>query len=208
MMLNLDYVFEAFPSVKTKRLVLRRLCLSDAKVLFAILSDEEVARFYDEPAYKEVIQAREQIESWTNGYEARRCIRWGITHRGDDNIIGTCGYYGFHTWHRRASIGYELSRPYWRQGIMTEALNAIIELGFREVGLNPVFFGQALTGEKMPNLTYMLVFKNDDERKAAWKRFGAHPLWQQLRKMEEYSDKAILSGITNLPLVAADYSQV
>jgi hypothetical protein len=79
---------------------------------------------------------------------------------------------------------------------------------FREVGLNPVFFGRTLTGAKMPNLTYMLAFESMEAQKAAWKKFGGHPLWQQLRKMPEYADKAILSGITNLPLVAADYSQV
>jgi len=79
---------------------------------------------------------------------------------------------------------------------------------FREVGLNPVFFGQTLTGGKMPNLTYMLAFESRDAQGAAWKKFGGHPLWQQLRKMPEYADKAILSGITNLQLVAAPYSQV
>lgn len=79
---------------------------------------------------------------------------------------------------------------------------------FREVGLNPVFFGQTLVGAKMPCLTYMLVFKDREEQKAAWDRFGAHPEWKKLRSMPEYSDKNILCGITNLPLVAAEYSQV
>jgi len=79
---------------------------------------------------------------------------------------------------------------------------------FREVGLNPVFFGQTLAGGKMPNLTYMLAFESIEAQKAAWKKFGGHPLWQKISKMPEYADKAILSGITNLPLIAADYSQV
>jgi len=79
---------------------------------------------------------------------------------------------------------------------------------FREVGLNPVFFGQTLFGTKMPNLTYMLVFKDKDEQKASWGRFGSHPDWKKLSDMPEYSDKAILCGITNLSLVPADYSQV
>ncbi len=79
---------------------------------------------------------------------------------------------------------------------------------FREVGLNPVFFGQTLAGTKLPNLTYMLAFKDKDEQKAAWGRFGSHPDWKRLSGMAEYSDKAILSGITNLQLVPADYSQV
>jgi hypothetical protein len=79
---------------------------------------------------------------------------------------------------------------------------------FREVGLNPVFFGRTLVGTKLPNLTYMLVFKNIEEQQAAWKRFGAHPDWQRLSKMPEYADKEILCGITNLSLIPADYSQV
>jgi hypothetical protein len=79
---------------------------------------------------------------------------------------------------------------------------------FREAGLNPVFFGQTIIGTRMPNLTYMLVFKSKEEQKAAWGRFVAHPDWKKISAMPEYSDKAILSGITNLSLIAADYSQV
>lgn len=79
---------------------------------------------------------------------------------------------------------------------------------FRRVGLNPVFFGQALIGDKIPNLTYMLGFESQDDMKAAWGKFGKDPDWQRLRKMEEYADKAILSGITNIVLKAAEYSQI
>jgi hypothetical protein len=79
---------------------------------------------------------------------------------------------------------------------------------FRETGLNPVFFGQTIVGAKMPNLTYMLGFKSMDDQKAAWGKFVAHPEWKKLSKMPEYSDKAILSNITNLALVAAEYSQI
>jgi hypothetical protein len=79
---------------------------------------------------------------------------------------------------------------------------------FREVGLNPVFFGETLSGVKQPNLTYMLGFNSAEEQKEGWKKFGAHPEWQKLRVMPEYADKAILCGITNLSLMAAAYSQI
>jgi len=79
---------------------------------------------------------------------------------------------------------------------------------FRRVGLNPVFFGEAIVGSRMPNLTYMLGFENLDEKNAAWKQFGADPDWQRLRTMDEYADKNILSGITNLMLKPAAYSQI
>ncbi len=54
---------------------------------------------------------------------------------------------------------------------------------FRRVGLRPVFFGETLVGEKMPNLTYMLSFESQDELKANWGKFGADPDWQRLRTM-------------------------
>ena len=136
--MDLNCVFQAFPRLETKCFVLRKLRSSDAESLFAILADEEVTKFYDDDAFTEIDQAREQIRSWASGFDERRCIRWGIARREDDIVVGTCGYYGFHGRHRRGSIGYELARSYWRQGIMTEALDAIIGFGFREVGLNRI----------------------------------------------------------------------
>jgi len=81
---------------------------------------------------------------------------------------------------------------------------------FRKVGLHPVFFGRTLAGTKMPNLTYMLAFKDMEESKANWKTFGADPEWKELRSRPEYADKAILrdKGITNLYLKPASYSQI
>ena len=79
---------------------------------------------------------------------------------------------------------------------------------FRETGLNPVFFGRAIAGTKMPNLTYMLGFNSMEEQKAAWKKFVSHPEWKKISGMPEYSDKAILCGITNISLTAAPYSQI
>jgi len=79
---------------------------------------------------------------------------------------------------------------------------------FREVGLTPVFFGEALFGARMPNLTYMLGFESEEAQKAAWGKFGPHPEWQRLSKMPEYADGTILRNIVNLPLKPTAYSQI
>jgi hypothetical protein len=79
---------------------------------------------------------------------------------------------------------------------------------FRRVGLSAVFFGETLVGAKMPNLTYMLAFESPQEQDAAWKRFLADPGWLKLRTRQEYADKTILCGITNLLLKPAPYSQI
>lgn len=79
---------------------------------------------------------------------------------------------------------------------------------FRRVGLNPVFFGESLIGGRIPNLTYMLGFENEEAMNAGWKKFGSDPDWKKLRTMEEYADKKILCGITNIVLKPADGSQI
>lgn len=79
---------------------------------------------------------------------------------------------------------------------------------FRKTGLNPVFFGEALAGTKIPNLTYMLGFATAEAMEAAWDRFKVDPEWLELRAKPEYEDKKILSGITNVVLKPVDGSQI
>ena len=45
---------------------------------------------------------------------------------------------GFNAWFEKkrvGDLGYELERPYWNQGIMTEALTPIVSYGFEQIGL-------------------------------------------------------------------------
>jgi hypothetical protein len=77
---------------------------------------------------------------------------------------------------------------------------------FKRVGLNPVFFGQSLTGTKLPNLTYMLAFADEDAMKSAWNTFRGDPEWKKLSADESYKDS--VSNITNLILRPAFGSKV
>jgi len=79
---------------------------------------------------------------------------------------------------------------------------------FRRVGLTPVFFAASVFGPAQPNLVYMLVFKDEADRKASWSRFIADPEWQKLRAIPEYADKEIVSKITNRILTPAAYSEI
>ncbi|OHE75685.1 MAG: hypothetical protein A2107_04420 [Verrucomicrobia bacterium GWF2_62_7] len=79
---------------------------------------------------------------------------------------------------------------------------------FRRCGQRPVFFGETLVGQRMPNLTYMLTFPDDDARKEAWNKFRSDPEWLKLKVMPEYADKNIVSKIWNRILKPAPYSQI
>ena len=77
---------------------------------------------------------------------------------------------------------------------------------FRRLGMNPVFFGEALAGAKLPNLTYMLAFENPDAMTSAWNAFRGDAEWKKLSGDESYKDT--VTTITNLVLRPVAGSQV
>jgi hypothetical protein len=77
---------------------------------------------------------------------------------------------------------------------------------FRRHGMNPVFFGQALAGPRLPNLHYMLSFDDKAAQEKAWGGFGGDPAWNKLKSDPLYADT--VSNITNLFLRPAAASEV
>lgn len=78
---------------------------------------------------------------------------------------------------------------------------------FQRLGMNPVFFGEALVGPKLPHLTYMLAFDDLAHRDSLWKAFGSDPEWLKLRATPGLSDADIVSNISNVivrPTAASD----
>lgn len=79
---------------------------------------------------------------------------------------------------------------------------------FKRTGLRGVFFGESLTGEQLPNLTYMLTYNDMAEHDQVWKTFIADPEWKKVSGMPEYADAKIISKITAIFLQPAEFSQV
>jgi hypothetical protein len=76
----------------------------------------------------------------------------------------------------------------------------------REVGLAPIFYGQALVGPNLPHLTYLLSAEDQDAHKKHWGDFGKHPVWNKLKSDHQYDDT--VSRIVNRFLVPKPYSQI
>ncbi len=77
---------------------------------------------------------------------------------------------------------------------------------FRRFGLAPVFFGDAVFGAFLPNMTYMLSFENQEKKDAAWKLFVDSPEWKKLSGDPLYADTA--TDIINHNLRPCDGSEI
>jgi len=132
--MSIEDMFVTFPRLETERLVLRQIRASDADALFAFFSDEEVSS----KRHRSVEESQAFIHQLQRWYQTRENVEWGITRKGDDMLIGTCGFYAFDEGFHRAEIGYELLKACWRQGIMSEALTAILTFAFTAMGLHRI----------------------------------------------------------------------
>ncbi len=136
--MSIDTAFTHFPGLTTNRLLLRQIQPADAEALFATLSDEEVMRLYGHLPHQSLDETRELIRQIEGRYTRREAIRWGITLKGQDTVIGSCSLHHFGEGFHHAEIGYELNRAFWRQGIMGEAVSAILTYGFSELELHRI----------------------------------------------------------------------
>lgn len=136
--MTIDAAFTNFPTLTTKRLRLRQIRPDDAEAFFPIFADEEAMKYYGHEPHKSIEDTRALIKQIQEGYEQRRALRWGITLKDDDTIIGSCSFHHFHSNYLVVETGYDLNPSFWGKGIMTEAESAVLTYGFTELGLHRI----------------------------------------------------------------------
>lgn len=125
-----------FPPRETARLVLRLLVPQDVDALFALHADPEAMRYWSFPPWKDVAEAHAALARDETWRLAGSALRVGVTMKSEGRLIGTCSLFNLHRTNRRAEIGYLLARDCWGQGLMQEALRALLDFAFDDLGLN------------------------------------------------------------------------
>jgi ribosomal-protein-alanine N-acetyltransferase len=127
-------------TLETKRLILRRFTVRDADAMYTNwASDPEVTRYLTWPAHAGVETSRAVLADWTAAYAQESCYQWAIVLKDRaDEPIGSIGAVDVSDDIAAVQIGYCLGRRWWHQGIMSEALGAVMDFFFDAVGCNRV----------------------------------------------------------------------
>lgn len=126
-------------TLETPRLILRRFTLEDAPAMYRNWAcDPEVTRYLTWPTHDHVDTSRRVIESWVSEYSRDSYYHWAIVLKTLDQPIGSLIAISGDDRIAMAHIGYCIGRPWWHQGIMTEALTAVMDYLFDQVGMNRV----------------------------------------------------------------------
>jgi ribosomal-protein-alanine N-acetyltransferase len=127
-----------FSEIQTKRLLLRKMEITDASVLYEYWSDKDVTRYMNILGFESIKQAEDMIGLLNSLADSEKAFRWSIVCKGSKQILGTCGFNNWDKENQRAEIGYELGKQHWGQGFMTEALAGLISHGFGIMALNRI----------------------------------------------------------------------
>lgn len=135
--MNLDPLFEAFPTLATARLTLRQPNRADAPGMFGYASDPQVAQFTTWEPHYSVTDSERSIDDFLNIYRYQAGVVWLLEERATHQLVGSLALL-LAPRHRRAELGYALARSHWGQGLMLEAAQAVVALAFDPVGLTRI----------------------------------------------------------------------
>ena len=134
-MTKIKYSFTPFPELKTERLMLRQLTEDDTQDIFFLRTNEGVNRYIERPRPENINDAIDFILKTNNGIKQNEMIDWAITLKDAQKLIGTICLWNFSEDKTRAEVGFELKPDYQGKGIMNEALENVLEFGFKTVAL-------------------------------------------------------------------------
>ncbi|KAA2224141.1 GNAT family N-acetyltransferase [Chryseobacterium sediminis] len=140
--------------LETSRLILNGINESQTEDILKIRSNPEVNKFVKRVSPKTNYDALQFILTIKERVQNNQTVYWGISLKDRLNLIGTICLWNFSEDRKTAEVGYELLPEYHRQGIMSEALNAVLDFGFNDLHLQEIV---AITNKINENSKGLLI---------------------------------------------------
>ena len=127
-------------TLETERLILRPFREDDAQAMYDNwASDPEVTKYLTWPVHTSAEASRGLLRDWESRYAEPDYYNWTITLKAQGDMpIGSIAVVHKDDSTEMVHIGYCIGKAWWKQGIMSEALAALIRFFFEEVGINRI----------------------------------------------------------------------
>lgn len=131
--------FSPFPEITTERILLSSIEKDDAPELLLLRSSEKVMEYIDKEKLKTLEETETLIKRVNEDAANNDGITWKISVKENPGkLIGTIGFWRIIKTHYRAEVGYMLHPDFWKNGLMKEALQAVIDFGFNTIHLHSI----------------------------------------------------------------------
>jgi ribosomal-protein-alanine N-acetyltransferase len=127
------------PTLETERLFLRPFCIADGKDVQRLAGDIRIAKMTLAVPHPYPDGAAEKwIATHSQSFLSGQGVTFAIALKSNQALIGCISIEGISKTHKCGEAGYWIGVDFWNQGFCTEALKALIEFGFKELGLNKI----------------------------------------------------------------------
>ncbi|MEM1321206.1 MAG: GNAT family protein [Bacteroidota bacterium] len=134
----ITFNFSPFPTLTTDRLLLRAPRPEDDQALFDIRSNPYINEYLEREAVESIQAIQQTITNLLAGIANNEWIFWAICTPTSPRLIGNICLWHLDPANHRGEVGYELHPDYQGQGYMAEALRAVVNYGFDQLGLHSI----------------------------------------------------------------------
>ncbi|NLR98410.1 GNAT family N-acetyltransferase [Rhizobium sp. P38BS-XIX] len=127
-----------FPELSSERLRLRALTPEDLDAFHELMSIPEVTRFSNWPDAPKKTQMERSLKWIGSMFHKGNGCGWGIEDRISGQLLGGVRLHVIDQYSKCAQLGYELNPSAWGRGLMSEAVDAVLQCGFGDLSLNRI----------------------------------------------------------------------
>ncbi len=123
------------PALSTARLRLRRFRADDVDAMHECFGNPEAMCFWNQPVHTKRIETERAVRNFIDCTPAYYRF-WAVADAETDRCLGLCNYHDGHIRSKRVSIGYMIEPTRQRRGLATEAVSAMLDFCFGDLGLH------------------------------------------------------------------------
>lgn len=154
--------------IESPRLLLRLVEKSDLPSLLEVNSDPEVTALLPYATWSSIGDGEAWYERMSDMQATGLAQQFVVVSKSTGVAIGTCLLFRFEEASARAELGYVLGRANWRQGFMREALVALLNCAFGDMGLRRIEAEVNSRNHRSASLLARLGFTNEGLLRARW----------------------------------------
>ena len=126
---------KSFPTLKSDRLTLRQLDISDDQQIFLLRSDDAINQFLDRQKANTIKDAQIFIKKIIES----QAQYWAINLANENQTIGTICLFNHTNDHKSCEIGFELLKQFQGHGYMQESLQLVVNYAFTIEGIQKIY---------------------------------------------------------------------
>ncbi len=181
------FPFTLPPKIETDNLIIQALTIEHLEEYHGLCREESTMKLYGLKPHQKIEDTQNTLDVLDQWFRANTAIRWGIFSKNDlqekNSLVGDIGYWQFDVLRNRGELGAKISLRFKSRGWGYEACSAVIDFGFKELGLQGVDANISLANKASMALVKKLGFQ----------RIGIRPQLSYSTAEESWQDMLFLS---------------